>query len=473
MLPFKLFISQFDFKPQNCILMGSSYHLHKQAPQIIEEQSKEYLRSKALLKSKKNLSLKSIKSKDDLSKMKTSTVKIGEAKASKNTEKMKHLLNSGYNENILIFEEVFLKEFRDVENKRQEVEIKFIRQVGELPIADSYKNKIIDQRNANAKSAQEFWDVIDDCRNEIEINRDKVVVPTDCKIEAKPNWDVYSTDTFANRRRYLDIFNKAGHIVLFRIIISKALAKLRVRLKKENISCREDAAQLVEDDWKNAHKILEREKQNLHFGFSIDDKQVRYDRFPIEYEINITSFKENVPVSTINSFDDSVPYNPIETLDFEQHKYDQIPYSGFANYFPMEDNRLPRKGCECEYFKVGITGDPFFTTKELTDELLSIPQRLCDPLSISSASILLPHPYIRAYKSLKSFSEVDIDYKLQSYEKQYSPLMDMHWAKSFPSEDIESLQALEGYSGIRAVWKYPIELNKYYKGNNDLPSCKI
>ena len=386
---------------------------------------------------------------------------------------MKHLLNTGYNQNIVIFEEVFLKEFREVENQRQEVEIKFIRQVGELPITDLFKNKIIDQRNENSKSTQEFWDNIDESRKEIELNRDKVVVPTDCKIEAKPNWDIYSTDTFANRRRYLDIFNKAGHIVLFRIIISKALAKLRIRLKKENISRREDAGQLVEDDWKNANKITIKEKQNLHFDFSIEDKPIKYDRFPIEYEINITSFKENVPVSTINSFDDSVPYNPIEILDFEQHKYEQIPYSGFANYFPKEDNRIARKGCEFEYFKLGMTGDPFFTTKQLSEEVLSIPQRLCDPLSISSSSLLLPHPYIRSYKTLKNCSEVDIDYRLVANEKHYSPLIDIHWSKSLPSEDIESLQALEGYSGIRSVWKYPIELSKYYKSNNDLPSCSI
>ena len=77
-LQFKLFISQFDFKPQNSILIGSSYHMHKQTPQIIEEQSKEYLRSKALLKTRKNLSLKSIKSKEsDFSKKATSTIKIG------------------------------------------------------------------------------------------------------------------------------------------------------------------------------------------------------------------------------------------------------------------------------------------------------------------------------------------------------------------------------------------------------------
>lgn len=48
----------------------------------------------------------------------------------------------------------------------------------------------------------------------------------------KPKWDLYSNDAFAFRKRYLDIFYNAGHKVLFRIVIDKALANMRTRLKK-------------------------------------------------------------------------------------------------------------------------------------------------------------------------------------------------------------------------------------------------
>lgn len=42
---------------------------------------------------------------------------------------------------------------------------------------------------------------------------------------------------------------------------------------------------------------------------------------PIEYETNIASFMEKIEASPVINFDDFVPFEPLETLDFEVMKY--------------------------------------------------------------------------------------------------------------------------------------------------------
>jgi len=44
-------------------------------------------------------------------------------------------------------------------------------------------------------------------------------------------------------------------------------------------------------------------------------------KLPLEYETNIASFKESVEANPPINFDDLVPFDMIECLEFEVHKY--------------------------------------------------------------------------------------------------------------------------------------------------------
>jgi hypothetical protein len=48
-------------------------------------------------------------------------------------------------------------------------------------------------------------------------------------------------------------------------------------------------------------------------------------KMPLEYETNIASFSEKVEANPPISFDDLIPFDPLEVLEFELHKYQRFP----------------------------------------------------------------------------------------------------------------------------------------------------
>ena len=48
-------------------------------------------------------------------------------------------------------------------------------------------------------------------------------------------------------------------------------------------------------------------------------------KLPLEYETNIASFMEKVEANPPISFDDLVPFEHVEPLDFEMQKYQKFP----------------------------------------------------------------------------------------------------------------------------------------------------
>jgi hypothetical protein len=75
-----------------------------------------------------------------------------------------------------------------------------------------------------------------DChRFATEINRDKVVVPTDINLAAKPSWNVYENNHFAMRRRLVGIFLKVTNKLITRIRAGKRLVLIKKKLEEYNI----------------------------------------------------------------------------------------------------------------------------------------------------------------------------------------------------------------------------------------------
>lgn len=71
-----------------------------------------------------------------------------------------------------------------------------------------------------------------DChRFATEINSDKVVVPTDVKLAAKPTWNVYENNHFAMRRRLVAIFLKVTNKLIVRIRAGKRLILIKKKLE--------------------------------------------------------------------------------------------------------------------------------------------------------------------------------------------------------------------------------------------------
>ena len=72
-------------------------------------------------------------------------------------------------------------------------------------------------------------------------------------------------------------------------------------------------------------------------------------KLPVEYEGGMALFQEQVEVSPFGEFDDYTTYKTIEKQDYEVHNYQPFPIPSGSNYFPIQETKPLRRGCEYEY----------------------------------------------------------------------------------------------------------------------------
>ena len=87
------------------------------------------------------------------------------------------------------------------------------------------------------------------------IDEDRVVADVDLDLAEKPKWDTFENNHFAMRRRLVGIFLKVSNKLITRMRAGKRLAKIKTRLKSENVKSKEDAKRMVSEDWKTAQNI--------------------------------------------------------------------------------------------------------------------------------------------------------------------------------------------------------------------------
>lgn len=134
------------------------------------------------------------------------------------------------------------------------------------------------------------------------IDEERVVVDTDLELTGKPKWDAFENNHFAMRRRLVDIFLKVSNKLITRLRAGKRLAKIKNKLKDENVKTREDAKRMVQKDWKEAQNVRLTEDENednidnVKFKFCLNESSIMQAqmKLPIEYETNIASFMEKV-----------------------------------------------------------------------------------------------------------------------------------------------------------------------------------
>lgn len=81
-------------------------------------------------------------------------------------------------------------------------------------------------------------------------------------------------------------------------------------------------------------------------------------RLPLEYETNIASFMEKVEANPPISFDDLVPFDHVEMLEFEVEKYQPFPVPPMSQFDPAELDKDMRLGCEYESIVKTAHGEP-------------------------------------------------------------------------------------------------------------------
>ena len=77
------------------------------------------------------------------------------------------------------------------------------------------------------------------------IDEERVVTDVDVELAEKPKWDAFENNHFAMRRRLVGIFLKVSNKLITRMRAGKRLAKIKNRLKDENVKSKEDAKRMV------------------------------------------------------------------------------------------------------------------------------------------------------------------------------------------------------------------------------------
>ena len=120
------------------------------------------------------------------------------------------------------------------------------------------------------------------------------------------------------------------------------------------------------EDWKNAQNMRisdsehEDNIENIKFKFNFNSNFIGEGqmKLPLEYETNIASFMEKVEANPPISFDDLMPFEHVEPLDFEQQKYVKFPLAQMSNFDPLEIDKIFRPGCEYESVLKQRRGEP-------------------------------------------------------------------------------------------------------------------
>jgi hypothetical protein len=67
---------------------------------------------------------------------------------------------------------------------------------------------------------------------------------------------------------------------------------------------------------------------------------------------------EKVEANPPISFDDLIPYDHLEALEFEVQKYQKFPVAQMSFYDPVEQDKQHRPGCEYESLLKSRRGEP-------------------------------------------------------------------------------------------------------------------
>lgn len=81
-------------------------------------------------------------------------------------------------------------------------------------------------------------------------------------------------------------------------------------------------------------------------------------KLPLQYEANMSSFLEKVEATPPTNFDDLIPFDSLETLEFETEAYKEFPVQAVSLFDPSLRQQKVRPGCEYESILRQRAGEP-------------------------------------------------------------------------------------------------------------------
>jgi len=273
-------------------------------------------------------------------------------------------------------EQVFIKEYRELEELEREKGIKFFQCVGDPPHDSNFVRNLENRREQMLEDKADGMRAQDCHRYTTEFDRDKVLVDTTAlsDLTAKPKWDAFENNHFAMRRRLVSIFLRAANKLICRLRAGKRLDSIKKFIQDQGIRSREEMKRVCAEDFKKAQNTRlvddgdsQTDINNIKFEFSFNNDSIRQNilKLPLEYETNISSMLEKIEANPPTNFDDLEAYEPLEELDFEIQAYLKEPQPQMSQFDPAERTKPARPGCEYESTLKNRSGEPNLEKKQI------------------------------------------------------------------------------------------------------------
>jgi len=176
--------------------------------------------------------------------------------------------------------------------------------------------------------------------------------------------------------------------------------------------------------------------KNVAFEFRFNSKFIKnsMSKLPLEYETNMASFMEKVEANPCTNFDDLVPFEPLEMLDFEVENYQPFLIPSMSCFDPAELEKPMRPGCQYESIIRQRGGEPDLEKTQMeaheqmallkqekkdivSGAIVNMPSSFLKPLDYSVDLVLRGdrHPTLREYVALPGSSSTEVDPEFALY----------------------------------------------------------
>lgn len=177
-------------------------------------------------------------------------------------------------------------------------------------------------------------------------------------------------------------------------------------IQGNNIRNREDMRIKVQEDFKraqNSRQITEEDGEDsifkVKFVFKLGDICIKdaMMKLPLMYEASMSSFLEKVEANPPSNFDDMVPFETLEQLEFESEFYKECAIPQMSLYDPPFRDQRKKPGCDYESIVRSRAGEPDLEKiqKAAHEQMEMLKQDKKD--IVSGAIVKMPQTFLKPF----------------------------------------------------------------------------
>ncbi|CAE7462637.1 PCDP1 [Symbiodinium natans] len=326
----------------------------------------------------------------------------------------------------------FELQYREVDKRDKDKELKSTRATGEEPPASTDVSEICAARKARHEKLLQYRIGQDIKRVESVLTNTKIAVPSSFKPALKPEWDECANDTFSVRLQVIERFVRAGSKVLMRIRAEKRMRLLQEAMNDAGVfdkpSCKAwiDAenkaaasgtlvkAERAPDKAKGANDKSEGTLPNVHIPQDFV--------LPVQIPTRMSGFsaeeRQPVEVAQLDNFEEFLPVQVNTRLDFKVLDYPQHQVPPASAYMQPNTDRERLSAALEESLVLGQRGDEF----DGAEMPVGMPDSCLLPPVHDALSLLIPSTECRTFVAYPDSAECDPEHGLAEKPDLLKPL---------------------------------------------------